>query len=150
MDERKQTAKPALPMSLPIIDRVFRSLFLAFSMFLPERVASVRGGRYLLRGALSVAITMLVVGIAYYARGFGPWLPSPIKISIVLRNLLFAGGVLCGLWVNANHFTENMRRYASMKSMFRGVDERYGEYLAACQGSGPGDGSNRFSTIFAL
>jgi hypothetical protein len=136
-DERKQTGKPAVPMSLPIIDRVYSSLFLAFSMFLPERIASARGGRYLLRGSLSVAITMLAVGIAYYARGFGPWFPSPIKISTVLRNLLLAGGALCGLWVSANHFTENMRRYASMKSMFKGVDERYGEYLAACDGSSP-------------
>jgi hypothetical protein len=150
MGPRELTGKPANPLSQPIVDRVYGSLFLAFSMLLPERIASVRGGRYLLRGALSVAITMMAVGIAYYARGLGPWLPSPIKISTLLRNLLLAGGALCGLWVNANHFTENMRRYASMKSMFKGVDERYGEYLAASNGSNPEMVQRVFDDLRAL
>jgi hypothetical protein len=150
MGRRELTGKPANPLSPPIVDRVYGSLFLAFSMLLPERIASVRGGRYLLRGALSVAITMMAVGIAYYARGLGPWLPSPIKISTLLRNLLLAGGALCGLWVNANHFTENMRRYASMKAMFKGVDERYGEYLAAVNGSNPEMVQRVFDDLRAL
>ncbi|MBV8376375.1 MAG: hypothetical protein JO279_05160 [Verrucomicrobia bacterium] len=138
-DELNSTDKLFQAPSKPrtFMDRIFASLFLVFSMFLPKRVESVRGGNYLLRGALVVAITILVVGSAYYVRGLGSWLPSPIKISSMLRNLLLAGGVLCGLWVSANHLTENIRRYASMESMFNGADERFGQYLAACDGNDP-------------
>jgi hypothetical protein len=151
-DERNQMDKSsrAPSRSPPIIDRVFGSLFLAFSMFLPKRIESVRGGQYLIRGALVVAITMLVIGSAYYARGLGSWLPSPIKISTVFRNLLLAGGVLCGLWVSANHFTENMRRYASMISTFKGADERFGEYLAACNSADPAVVQRVFDDIRSL
>ena len=151
-DERNQTDQSTRgpSRSRAIIDRIFGSLFLVFSMFLPKRIESVRGGNYLLRGALVVAITMLVIGSAYYVRGLGSWLPAPIKISTLLRNLLLAGGVLCGLWVSANHVTENMRRYASMKSMFKGVDERFGEYLAACNGNDPAVVQRVFEDIRSL
>jgi len=121
----------------PIIDRILSSLFSFFSMFLPKRLEPVYLGEYLIRVGLFVAATLLAIGIAYYVRGIETWIPAPVKILALLRNLLLAGGVLCGLWVGANHLTENKLRYASMKSMFKGVDERFGEYLAACSGSDP-------------
>jgi|GEM_PF-1709847 len=121
----------------PTIDRVLSSLFSFFSMFLPKRLEPVCGGKYLIRVGLFVAATLLAIGIAYCVRGIETWIPAPVKILALLRNLLLAGGVLCGLWVGANYLTENKLRYASMKSMFKGVDERFGEYLAACTGSDP-------------
>ena len=74
---------------------------------------------------------MPVLGVAYYCRGIHHWVPSAIKISAILRNLLLAGGVLCGVWVSANLLTENIKRYESMEAMFKSADERFNEYLCA-------------------
>jgi hypothetical protein len=123
----------------PIIDRILSALFSVFNIFLPKGPESVRFGEYLIRVPLCIAAIMLVIGIAYDVRGVEPWVPSPIKISAILRNLLLAGGVLCGLWVSTNHLTENKQRYESMKSMFKGVNERFRKYLEACGGTDPVD-----------
>jgi hypothetical protein len=110
---------------------ILQALFWVLNLFLPGPPESRGIRKYLLRGVLVLAITGLVLGVAYYCRGIHPWVPGPIKISTIFRYLLLAGGVLCGVWVSANHLTENIKRYESMEAMFKNADERFNEYLKA-------------------
>jgi hypothetical protein len=127
-DVSKKDDQKAHKSRKPLPDRVLQALFWVLNLFLPGPPES-RIWRYFLRGVLVLAITGLVLGVAYYCRGIYPWVPAPIKTSTILRNLLLAGGVLCAVWVSANHLTENIRRYESMEAMFKNADERFNEYL---------------------
>jgi hypothetical protein len=98
-------------------------------MFLPERVRSSRGGNLLLSTLLVLALTSLIVGAVYQLEGLVPSLPSARNLGGIFKYLVFAGGVLCGAWVEVNFFSENIRRYASMASLFQTGGLRFDDYL---------------------
>ena len=129
---------------------ILQALFWVLNLFLPGPPESRGIRKYFLRGVLVLAITVLLLGVAYYCRGIHPWVPGPIKISTIFRYLLLAGGVLCGVWVSANHLTENIKRYESMEAMFKNADERFNEYLKAWDDNAVNVDEEVFSEIRSL
>jgi hypothetical protein len=106
-------------------------------MFLPERIRSPKGGNLILSSLLVVALTSLIIGAVYLCDGLAPWLPPAKNLGSIFKYLAFAGGVLCGAWVEVNFFAENIRRYASMASLFQAAGLRFDDYLNwSEQGSG--------------
>jgi hypothetical protein len=109
---------------------MFRKWFCSVPrMVLPDRVRSRKGGHLMLNGLLSGALALLIVGAVYLLQGLVPWLPSAYKLGSIAKYLTLAGGVLCGAWVEVNFFSEHIRHYASMTSLFEAAGVRFDEYF---------------------
>ncbi|HEX7194467.1 MAG TPA: hypothetical protein VF207_05820 [Chthoniobacterales bacterium] len=104
-------------------------LFSVPKMFLPERIQSRKGGDLILNSLLVGALTLLIVGTAYLLEGIVPWLPPANKVATIFKYLALAGGALCGAWVEANFFAENIRQYASMAALFQAAGLRFDDYF---------------------
>ncbi|MBV9490220.1 MAG: hypothetical protein JO069_10915 [Verrucomicrobia bacterium] len=85
----------------------------------------------LITNALQVAaLSLFTVGTVYVLGGIVPWLPPARNLGSIFKNLALAGGVLCGAWVEVNFFEENLRRYASMASLFQAACLRFNDYFS--------------------
>jgi hypothetical protein len=89
-----------------------------------------------------VALTSLIIGTVYLVDGLAPWLPPAKNLGSIFKYLAFAGGVLCGAWVEVNFFAENIRRYASMASLIQAAGMRFDDYLNWSE-QGVGDRAKR-------
>jgi hypothetical protein len=121
----------------PVLPRSFGLLFFAAGSLLfaglASRIQSHKGGHLALGSLLSAALIMLLIGTVYLVAGVAPWLPSAYKLGSIAKYLALAGGVLCGAWVEVNFFSENIRRYASMASLFEAAGVRFDEYVSWLQ-----------------
>jgi hypothetical protein len=122
----------------PVLPRSYGFLFLAAGSLLfaafAGRIQSYKGRHHLVVDTLlSAALIMLIIGTIYLVAGIAPWLPSAYKLGSVAKYLALAGGVLCGAWVEVNFFSENIRRYASMASLFEAAGVRFDEYFSWLQ-----------------
>ena len=126
-EQREKERKSRKPES--IISRLAKWVFWLPRMFLPERLRSSKGGNLILSSLLVVALTSLILGVVYLFGGLAPWLPPGKNLGSIFKYLAFAGGVLCGAWVEVNFFAENIRRYASMASLFQAAGLRFDDYL---------------------
>jgi hypothetical protein len=117
----------------PILSRWYGFLFLAAGSLLfaalAGRIQSHKGTRLVLGSLLSVALIVLIIGTVYLVAGITPWLPSAYKLGSIAKYLALAGGVLCGAWVEVNFFSENIRRFASMASLFEAASVRLDDYF---------------------
>jgi hypothetical protein len=83
----------------------------------------------MLNSLLVGALTLLIIGTVYLLDGIIPWLPPANKLATIFKYLCLAGGVLCGAWLEANFFAENIRQYTSMASLFQAAGVRFDDYF---------------------
>jgi hypothetical protein len=94
-----------------------------------QRLRSFPGRRLIVNGLRVVALSLFTLGTVYLLGGIVPWLPSARNLGSILKNLALTGGVLCGAWMEVNFFEENLRRYASMASLFQAAGLRFDNYF---------------------
>jgi hypothetical protein len=82
--------------------------------------------RWIVCTVVAIAFSFLAIGLSYALQTVIPGPPVHNLVSI-LKNLAFAGGVLCGVWIETNFFKENLRRYDSMASLFRAASLRFND-----------------------
>jgi hypothetical protein len=128
---QKRSSVPRAPLIKPgiLISGLRKRLFSLPGMLLPDRIRSLKGGQLILNGVLTGALALLMIGAVYLLEGLVPWLPSAYKLGSIAKYLTLAGGVLCGGWVEVNFFSEHVRHYASMTSLFEAAGVRFDEYL---------------------
>jgi hypothetical protein len=132
-ETKTQSAKLDNPKSKP----VFRTVFLGFLKrlarspmegILAKRTLSLPNGRMLLVALLTVALVLLIVGTSsLFWKGL--LLPGAERICAILKNISFAGSVLCGAWIEFNFYEENLRRYESMATLFQTAERRCADHL---------------------
>jgi hypothetical protein len=114
----------------PLVSKFRKWLFSLPRKFLPEQVQSRKGGHAILTGLLVGALALITIGTVYLLEGLVPWLPPAYKLGSIIKYLAIAGGVLCGAWVEVNFFSEHIRHYASMASLFEAAGLRFDEYFS--------------------
>jgi hypothetical protein len=119
----------AVALPRPLALTFFAAGSLGFAA-LSGRIQSHKGGHVILGGLLSAALVLLIIGIVYLVAGGAPWLPSTYKLGSIAKYLALAGGVLCGAWIEVNFFSESIRRYASMATLFEAAGVRFDEYFS--------------------
>src|SRR5260370_12510569 len=97
-------------------------------MLLPKQIQSRKGGHLILNSLLVGALSLVVIGTVYLLEGVVPWLTSAYKLGSIFKYLAFAGGVLCGAWVEVNFFAEHIRHYSSIASLFQAAGLRLDDY----------------------
>lgn len=96
----------------------------------PQQTRSLPGRR-LITNALWVAVlSLFTLGTVYFLEGIVPWLPPARNLGTIFKNLALTGGVLCGAWMEINFFEENLRRYASMASLFQAAGLRFEDFVS--------------------
>ncbi|MBV9998921.1 MAG: hypothetical protein JO015_07380 [Verrucomicrobia bacterium] len=93
------------------------------------RTGSFPARRLITNGLTVIALTLFILGTVYLLGAIVPWLPSARNLGSILKNLVLTGGVLCGAWMEVNFFEENLRRYASMVSLFQAAGPRFDHYF---------------------
>jgi hypothetical protein len=128
---RERASSPRSVLIKPgVLISEFRKWFFSLPrMLLPYRIRSRKGGHLIVNGLLSGALAFLIIGAVYLVEGLVPWLPSAYKLGSIAKYLTLAGGVLCGAWIEVNFFSEHIRHYASMTSLFEAAGVRFDEYF---------------------
>ena len=86
-------------------------------------------GRRIVCILIAIAFSFLAIGmIDFLVEGLAG-LPPARNLIAIFKNLAFAGGVLCGLWIQTNFFKENLRRYESMASLFQAASVRFDDHF---------------------
>lgn len=93
------------------------------------RTGSLPGRHLIINGLKVIALTLFILGTVYLLGAIVPWLPPARNLGSILKNLALTGGVLCGAWMEVNFFEENLRRYASMVSLFQVAGPRFDDYF---------------------
>jgi hypothetical protein len=95
-----------------------------------KRSRSLPGRRLILSGLLVTALSLFTLGTVYLVGEVVPWLPPAQNLGTIFKNLALTGGVLCGAWMEVNFFEENLRRYASMASLFQAAGLRFEDFVS--------------------
>jgi hypothetical protein len=113
-----------------LVDEIQKWLLSFPDKLLPKRIRSLKGGHLILNTLLVIAFSLIAIGSINFLEGLAPWLPSTYKFGSIFKYLALAGGVLCGAWVEVNFFSEHIRHYASMASLFQAAGLRFDDYFS--------------------
>jgi hypothetical protein len=86
-------------------------------------------GRRIVCILIAIAFSFLAIATIDILVESLPRLPPARNLIAIFKNLAFAGGVLCGLWIQTNFFKENLRRYESMASLFQAASVRFDDHF---------------------
>lgn len=138
----KKSEAPAAKSAKPKSKLVFRRVLFRFLKelsrspmegVLAKRLLSRPNGQMLLVILLTLALVLVIVGTSSLLSK-GPFVPGADRICGILKNISFAGSVLCGAWIEFNFFEENLRRYDSMATLFQAAERRCADHLDSLNG----------------